>query len=31
MFKFKKYQREILRPSSFDSVAILEEKFGLGL
>ena len=28
MFKFKKYQRAILGPSSSDSVATLEKKFG---
>ena len=28
MFKFKKYQRVILGPSSSDSVASLENKFG---
>ena len=28
MFKFEKYQRAILGPSSFDSVASLEKKFG---
>ena len=28
MFKFEKYQRAILRPSSSDSVATLEKKLG---
>ena len=28
MFKFEKYQRAILGPSSSDSVATLEKKFG---
>ena len=28
LFKFEKYQREILGPSSFDSVATLGKKFG---
>ena len=28
MFKFEKYQRAILGPSSSDSVATLENKFG---
>ena len=28
MFKFEKYQREIWGPSSSDSVATLEKKFG---
>ena len=28
MYKFEKYQKAILRPSSSDSVATLEKKFG---
>ena len=28
MFKFKKYQKAIMGPSSSDSVATLEKKFG---